>query len=77
MVAKAAAILRARVDESAKPVTLEMGKLIAESHGEVELSADTLSHYVDARSVDSNWQSLTAICRMMRRRPILRRRNGN
>ncbi len=30
IVAKAAAIMRARVDEFAKPVTLEMGKLIAE-----------------------------------------------
>ena len=45
MVAKAAAILRARVDEFAKPVTLEMGKLIAESRGEVELSADILDYY--------------------------------
>jgi succinate-semialdehyde dehydrogenase/glutarate-semialdehyde dehydrogenase len=36
VVAKAAAILRARVDEFAKPVTLEMGKLIAESRGEVD-----------------------------------------
>jgi succinate-semialdehyde dehydrogenase/glutarate-semialdehyde dehydrogenase len=45
VVAKAAAILRARVDEFAKPVTLEMGKLIAESRGEVELSADILDYY--------------------------------
>jgi succinate-semialdehyde dehydrogenase/glutarate-semialdehyde dehydrogenase len=45
VVAKAAAILRARVDDFAKPVTLEMGKLIAESRGEVELSADILDNY--------------------------------
>jgi len=45
VVAKAAEILRARVDDFAKPVTLEMGKLIAESRGEVELSADILDYY--------------------------------
>ena len=45
VVAKAAASLRARVDDFAKPVTLEMGKLIAESRGEVELSADILDYY--------------------------------
>ncbi|HEV2693937.1 MAG TPA: aldehyde dehydrogenase family protein, partial [Verrucomicrobiae bacterium] len=45
VVAKAAAILRARVDDFARPVTLEMGKLIAESRGEVELSADILDYY--------------------------------
>ncbi|MDR3404648.1 MAG: NAD-dependent succinate-semialdehyde dehydrogenase [Chthoniobacter sp.] len=45
VVAKAAAILRSRVDEFARPVTLEMGKLIAESRGEVALSADILDYY--------------------------------
>jgi succinate-semialdehyde dehydrogenase/glutarate-semialdehyde dehydrogenase len=45
VVAKAATILRARVDDFAKPVTQEMGKLIAESRGEVELSADILDYY--------------------------------
>jgi len=45
IVSKAAAILRARVDDFAKPVTLEMGKLLAESRGEVELSADILDYY--------------------------------
>jgi succinate-semialdehyde dehydrogenase/glutarate-semialdehyde dehydrogenase len=45
VVAKAAAILRARVDEFARPVTLEMGKLIAEARGEVELSAQILEYY--------------------------------
>ena len=38
-------ILRDRADEFAKPVTLEMGKLIAESRGEVALSADILDYY--------------------------------
>lgn len=45
IVSKAAAILRARVDEFAKPVTLEMGKLIAEARGEVKFSADILDYY--------------------------------
>jgi succinate-semialdehyde dehydrogenase/glutarate-semialdehyde dehydrogenase len=45
VVAKAAAILRARVDDFARPATLEMGKLIAEARGEVELSADILDYY--------------------------------
>jgi succinate-semialdehyde dehydrogenase/glutarate-semialdehyde dehydrogenase len=43
--AKAAAIMRARVDEFARPVTLEMGKLIAEARGEVALSADIIDYY--------------------------------
>jgi succinate-semialdehyde dehydrogenase/glutarate-semialdehyde dehydrogenase len=33
--AKAAAILRERVDEFARPMTLEMGKRIDEARGEV------------------------------------------
>lgn len=45
VIAKAAAILRARVDEFARPVTLEMGKLIDEARGEVMLSADILDYY--------------------------------
>jgi succinate-semialdehyde dehydrogenase / glutarate-semialdehyde dehydrogenase len=43
--AKAAAILRNRVDEFANLVTLEMGKLIEESRGEVLLSADIIDYY--------------------------------
>ena len=35
VVAKAAAIMRARIDEFARPVTLEMGKLIDQARGEV------------------------------------------
>ena len=45
VVAKAASILRARAEEFARPVTLEMGKLFAESKGEVMLSADILDYY--------------------------------
>lgn len=44
--AKAASIMRARIDEFARPVTLEMGKLIAEAKGEVELSANIIDYYV-------------------------------
>lgn len=43
--AKAAAIMRERVDEFARPVTLEMGKLIAQARGEVLLSADIIDYY--------------------------------
>ena len=45
VVAKAATIMRTRIDEFALPVTLEMGKLIAESCGEVVLSADIIDYY--------------------------------
>ncbi len=45
IVAKAAAIMRERTEEFARPVTLEMGKLFAESLGEVKLSADILDYY--------------------------------
>jgi len=45
IVGKAAAIMRARVDEFARPVTLEMGKLIKEARGEVLLSADIIEYY--------------------------------
>ena len=43
--AKAAAIMRARVDEFARPITLEMGKLIKQARGEVMLSADIIEYY--------------------------------
>ena len=45
VVAQAAAIMRSHVDEFARPVTLEMCKLIAESRGEVVLSADIIDYY--------------------------------
>ncbi len=43
--AKAAAILRTRSDEFARLITLEMGKLIEESRGEVLLTADIIDYY--------------------------------
>ncbi|MBF6557813.1 MAG: NAD-dependent succinate-semialdehyde dehydrogenase [Acidimicrobiales bacterium] len=45
VVAKAAALMRERSDELARLVTLEMGKLIDEARGEVELSADIIDYY--------------------------------
>ncbi len=45
VIAKAAAIMHSRVDEFARPVTLEMGKLIGEARGEVVLSADIIDYY--------------------------------
>lgn len=42
---KAASILRERIDEFAHFVTLEMGKLIVQARGEVELSADIIDYY--------------------------------
>ena len=45
VVAKAAAIMRARVDEFAHPATIEMGKLIEQARGEVLLSADIIDYY--------------------------------
>jgi succinate-semialdehyde dehydrogenase/glutarate-semialdehyde dehydrogenase len=43
--AKAAAILRKRVDEFARPMTLEMGKRIDEARGEVAISANIIDYY--------------------------------
>jgi succinate-semialdehyde dehydrogenase/glutarate-semialdehyde dehydrogenase len=37
--------MRARIDEFARPVTLEMGKLIDQARGEVMLSADIIDYY--------------------------------
>jgi succinate-semialdehyde dehydrogenase/glutarate-semialdehyde dehydrogenase len=42
---KAAAILRARVDEFARPMTNEMGKRFEEAQVEVALSADIIAYY--------------------------------
>eukprot|EP01035_Chromulina_nebulosa_P012932 gene12932-17220_t len=47
MAARAATILRERCDRFARPVTLEMGKLIAQAQGEVALSADIIEYYAD------------------------------
>ena len=45
IVNKAAALLRAHVDDFARLETLEMGKRISEAPGEVKFSADILSCY--------------------------------
>jgi succinate-semialdehyde dehydrogenase/glutarate-semialdehyde dehydrogenase len=45
VVTKAAAIMRMRIDEFARPVTLEMGKLFDQARGEVGLSADIIDYY--------------------------------
>ena len=45
VVAKAAGLMRTHSEEFARPVTLEMGKLIGESRGEVALSADIIDYY--------------------------------
>ncbi|UVW30060.1 NAD-dependent succinate-semialdehyde dehydrogenase [Massilia sp. H6] len=47
VVKRAAALMRERSDELAKLITLEMGKLIAQSAGEVALSAAILDYYAD------------------------------
>lgn len=44
---EAASILRSRSEEFARLITLEMGKLIAESRGEVALSADIIDYYAE------------------------------
>jgi succinate-semialdehyde dehydrogenase/glutarate-semialdehyde dehydrogenase len=45
IVAKAAKLMHARVDEFAQLETTEMGKLIGEARGEVKYSADILAYY--------------------------------
>ena len=47
ILARAATILRERTDDFARLVTLEMGKLIAQSRGEVLLSAAILDYYAE------------------------------
>ena len=47
VLARAAAILRERTDEFARLITIEMGKLIAQSRGEVLLSAAILDYYAE------------------------------
>jgi succinate-semialdehyde dehydrogenase/glutarate-semialdehyde dehydrogenase len=45
VIEKAAGILHARVDDFARPMTLEMGKRINEARGEVEFSSNILAYY--------------------------------
>lgn len=47
VVGRAASLMRERQEELARTVTLEMGKLIGESRGEADLSADILSYYAE------------------------------
>ncbi len=47
VVRKAADLMRERVEELSAMITLEMGKLIDESRGETQLSADILTYFAD------------------------------
>lgn len=47
IVKRAAALLRDKREDFARPITLEMGKLFTEALGEVDLSADILDYYAD------------------------------
>jgi succinate-semialdehyde dehydrogenase/glutarate-semialdehyde dehydrogenase len=47
IIKKAASIMRAKRDEFATPITVEMGKLFEESRDEVDLTADILDYYAD------------------------------
>jgi succinate-semialdehyde dehydrogenase/glutarate-semialdehyde dehydrogenase len=47
VIANAAALLRARIDNFAQLMTIEMGKLIEQAKGEVLLSADILDYYAE------------------------------
>ena len=44
---KLAALMRTKKDSLAKLITLEMGKLIAQAKGEIDLSADIFDYYAD------------------------------
>jgi succinate-semialdehyde dehydrogenase/glutarate-semialdehyde dehydrogenase len=44
---KVAALMRTKKDSLAKLITLEMGKLIAQAKGEIDLSADIFDYYAD------------------------------
>ena len=45
IIAKAASLMHARVDDFARPMTLEMGKRISEARAEVEFSSNILAYY--------------------------------
>ncbi|PZX51520.1 succinate-semialdehyde dehydrogenase/glutarate-semialdehyde dehydrogenase [Algoriphagus ratkowskyi] len=44
---KVATLMRIKKSELAKTITLEMGKVIAQAEGEIDLSADILDYYAD------------------------------
>jgi succinate-semialdehyde dehydrogenase/glutarate-semialdehyde dehydrogenase len=74
VLSKAAAILRSRADEFAGLITLEMGKLFAESRGEVALSADIIDYY--AERAESGIHQQEAGLRSPDRRPCAERRQS-
>lgn len=45
--ARVADLMRAQLEALARPITLEMGKLIEQSRGEVSLSADIIEYYAN------------------------------
>jgi succinate-semialdehyde dehydrogenase / glutarate-semialdehyde dehydrogenase len=45
ILSRAAEIMRSRIDDFARPMTLEMGKLFEEARGEVKISADIIEYY--------------------------------
>ncbi|CAM5283559.1 aldehyde dehydrogenase [Streptomyces avidinii] len=47
VVARAAALMKERKEELAQTITLEMGKLISEARGEVDLAASILEYYAE------------------------------
>ena len=53
VISRAAAIMRERSKEFAELITLEMGKLISQSVGEVALSAAILDYY--AKNAEANF----------------------
>src|SRR5680860_349669 len=44
---KVASLMRVKKSELAKTITLEMGKLLAQAEGEIDLSADIFDYYAD------------------------------
>lgn len=44
---KVAKLMRIKKSELAKTITLEMGKLLSEAEGEIDLSADIIDYYAD------------------------------
>lgn len=44
---KVATLMRIKKSELAKTITLEMGKVIAQAEGEIDLSADILDYYAN------------------------------
>jgi len=64
VVAKAAALMHAHVDDYAKLATLEMGKRIGEARGEVKFSADILAYY--AKHTKPFWRRRSCIPKLVK-----------